>query len=407
MKIKVRPDDFQVEELMRLRMDPRGKYLIYRLEKRLWNTLDVLDFVGRKYRLGNLQRAGLKDRYAHSIQYISAVGAGPKMIEEKNFRLRLMGRSATPVSLDAMIGNRFRIVLRDMTSDELAAVKVNLPRVLKHGFPNYYDEQRFGSARHGEGFIAHKLILGHYNGALKLYMATTSARDDSATRRMKSHFNEHWGDWEACLRTVQAEASTSSSSGRQANAEFAPILRYLAQHPKDFEGALGLIRRDFLEMFLNSYQSYLWNETLSQLIMSFGLKTDAVPYSGGELLFYRELNPKAREFFAGHEIPAASPTTESSSERIDRTLNTVLIREGLTLRDMKLDLRIPGVFFKPFYRSGVVVPQKPQASSAVLDDLYPDHRKMELSFTLPPGSYATILVKRLILGNAPSTVDKP
>ena len=45
------------------------------------------------------------------------------------------------------------------------------------GFPNYHDEQRFGSARLGKGFIARRLIEGDLNEALKLYMATPAAND--------------------------------------------------------------------------------------------------------------------------------------------------------------------------------------------------------------------------------------
>jgi tRNA pseudouridine13 synthase len=383
MKLKVRPDDFRVEELMRLNLRPHGPYSIYKLDKRLWNTLDALDLIQRKYHIHGLARAGLKDRYSHSVQYVSARGEGPKLIQEKNFTLRLIGRSSEPVSLANMTGNRFGLTLRNMTQAEVVAVKRNLPVVLKHGFANYYDEQRMGSARHGEGFIAQKLILGHYNGALKLYMATTSAFDDAETRRFKTRVKEHWGDWRACLK--------------QAKSEYVSVLLYLKDNPKDFEGAVRRVRPDLLELFLNAYQSYLWNETMALLIMSFGLKTVAVPYAAGELLFFLELNSKAREFFSEREIPVASHRTVPGNERIERALNLALVREGLTLRDMKLPFRMQGLFFKPYARKGVVVPEKLKVSEPAEDDLYPGTRKMTLDFRLPPGSYATILVKRLMV----------
>ena len=217
MKLKVLPDDFLVDELMRLNLTPQGPYSIYELEKRLWNTIDALDLIQRKYHLHGLARAGLKDRYSHSVQYASARGEGPKLIQEKNFTLRLIGRSDEPVSLARMTGNRFGLTLRNMTRAEVIAVKRNLPIVLKHGFANYYDEQRMGSARHGEGFIAQKLILGHYNGALKLYMATTSKFDDAETRRFKACVKENWGDRRACLR--------------QAKSEYVSVLLYLKENP--------------------------------------------------------------------------------------------------------------------------------------------------------------------------------
>ena len=368
---------------MRLDFQPRGRFSIYQLEKRLWNTMDALDIIQRKYHLSGLARAGLKDRYSHSTQFVSAVGEGPRLIQEKNFSLRLLGRSAEPVSLDRMIGNRFRLTLRDMKPEEVAAAERNLPVVRKYGFANYYDEQRLGSARHGAGFIAHKLILGHYNGALKLYMATTSSFDDAETRRFKTFVAEHWGDWRACLK--------------QARAEYVSVLLYLKDNPKDFEGAVLRIRHDLLELFLNAYQSFLWNETLAQLIMNFGLKTEAVPYAGGELLFFMELNLEAKEFFREREIPVASHKTVVPNGLVERALNVALTREGLTLRDMKLPFRSRGLFFKPYTRPGVVRPEKLQVIAPAPDDVYPGAKKMTLSFTLPPGSYATVLVKRLMV----------
>jgi tRNA pseudouridine13 synthase len=383
MKLKVRPDDFEVEELMRLTLRPRGRFAIYQLEKRLWNTLDALDLAARKYGLRNIRRGGLKDKYSHSTQYVSASGSGPSRIEEKNLKLRRIGFSDEPVSLDRMIGNRFRIVLRDVKPDELERIRTNLPGVREHGFPNYYDEQRFGSSRHGAGFIAHKLILGHFNGALKLYLATPSAFDDRRTREAKSYLQEHWGEWDNCQRHALPES--------------ARVIHYLAQYPKDFEGAIQEIRRDLLELFVVSYQSWLWNESLAQLIMSFGVPTRSVSYSEGELLFYTGLNPTAREFFNRHELPAASPQAEFTSERIERAVNAVLLREGLTLREMKLKLRIKGIFFKPFIRSGIVHPNRLHVSLPQPDELYPGRQQLELKFVLPPGSYATILVKRLTI----------
>jgi len=383
VKLKVRPDDFRVDELMRLNLQPQGRFSIYQLEKRLWNTMDALDVIQRKYHLKGIARAGLKDRYSHSTQFVSAVGDGPGLIQEENFSLRLLGRSDEPVSLDRMIGNRFRLTLRDMKPEEAAAVERNLPAVRKQGFANYYDEQRLGSARHGAGFVAQKLILGHYNGALKLYMATTSAFDDAETRRFKTYAAEHWGDWRDCLK--------------QAKSEFVSVLLYLKDNPKDFEGAVLRIRHDLLELFLNAYQSYIWNETLAQLVTSFGLKTVAVPYAAGELLFYLELSPEAQEFFRESEIPVASHKAVVPNERIGRALNTALTREGLTLRDMKLPFRSRGVFFKPYTRAGVVKPEKLHVSEPAPDDLYPRMKKMTLSFTLPPGSFATVLIKRLMV----------
>ena len=78
MKLKFRPEDFQVEEMLRLRFTRSGRYSICRLEKRDWSTIDLLRHIERKYRLRRLSRAGLKDRYSCSLQYVSVEGRAPE-----------------------------------------------------------------------------------------------------------------------------------------------------------------------------------------------------------------------------------------------------------------------------------------------------------------------------------------
>ncbi|MEO0077862.1 MAG: tRNA pseudouridine(13) synthase TruD, partial [candidate division WOR-3 bacterium] len=232
MKVKCQPDDFQVVEIVRLRLKPRGAYTIYRLEKRGWNTLDVVSHLETRHGLRRLSRAGLKDRHSRSVQFLSIPGRGPREVRESNYTLRFAGMADEPVSRDVLLGNRFRITLRDLSTDELGRIQAALPSLRRYGVPNYYDEQRLGSARHGQGFIARRLIDGHFNGALRLYLATPSDADDSRTRRQKAALAAVWGDWPRCLNYCSAEAR--------------PALEHLRAHPKQFEKAVALLPRSLL-----------------------------------------------------------------------------------------------------------------------------------------------------------------
>lgn len=98
MKIKCRPEDFRVEGLLQLRLKSRGAYSVYRLEKRNWNALDVIRRLQFKYRFPSVARAGLKDRYSLSIQYLSIPGKGPKRVTEGNYFLTMIGMADEPVN---------------------------------------------------------------------------------------------------------------------------------------------------------------------------------------------------------------------------------------------------------------------------------------------------------------------
>jgi tRNA pseudouridine13 synthase len=383
VRVKVQPEDFRVEELLRLRFSRSGRYSICRLEKRNWSTLEVLKHIERKYRLGRLSRAGLKDRNSCSVQYVSVEGHAPKRIDEGAFSLKHIGYSARPVTRELLLGNRFVIVIRDLTRAEVEAAQQNLPALRTDGFPNYFDEQRFGSARPGKGFIARKLIEGDLDAALKLYMATPALNDDAESRRNTELIAQYWGNWTKCAGLARPE--------------FSPVFQFLRKSPGDLEGAVRRIQHDLLELFVTAYQSFLWNETLVELIRGFGLPARAAGYSQGELLFFTSLSDLARQFFAQHEIPMASPRTVLGQEPVKRAVMVVLAREGIGPRDLRLPMRIEGVFFKPYSRPGLVRPAKFGLSGPKPDELHRGKQKLELSFELPPGSYATMLVRRLLL----------
>uniref|UniRef100_A0A7C4GG74 tRNA pseudouridine(13) synthase TruD n=1 Tax=candidate division WOR-3 bacterium TaxID=2052148 RepID=A0A7C4GG74_UNCW3 len=384
MKVKCRPDDFRVEEVVRLRLKPRGAYSVYRLEKRGWNTLDVIRHLETRHGLRRLSRAGLKDRHSHSTQFLSLPGRGPREIREANYTLRLAGMADAPVTREVLVGNRFRIILRALTDGEREAVRTALPSLRRFGVPNYYDEQRLGSARHGQGFIARKLIDGHFNGALRLHLATPSAADDSRTRRQKAALAANWGDWSRCLDYCPAEAR--------------PALEHLRSHPKDFERAVTLLPRALLELFVNAYQAWLWNETMVALLKELDVPVRMFPYSFGNLAFYNSLSPAAHTYLRRLTIPAAGPKAIFTSERVARVTAEVLAREQLELARLKLRLRLKGLFFKPYPRLAMLQPRRLSLGEAEPDELYPGRSRLTLSFFLPAGSYATVVVKRLSIG---------
>lgn len=383
MKLKVTPEDFIVRERLALKLKPAGAYSVYRLEKRHWNTLDCIDHLARRHGLRPLARAGLKDRHALTTQYLSLPGSGPRLVREANYCLRLVGKADEPVSPALLIGNDFIITVRSLTTTELESFQTNLRLVRQYGLPNYFDEQRFGSARHAEGFIARRLADGHLNGALKLYLATPAATDPPAVRRNKQALAAHWGDWQACARLATNEAK--------------PALDQLARNRNDFAGAIRRLPRALLDLFLNAWQSWLWNETVVELIRSLGVKSSTLDYSQGQLVFWHQLTPEQMKFLSRAVLPTAAPGISFASERVGRAAAAVFERENIKPERLRLPVRIPGVYFKSFERQILLRPTRLHLSAPADDERYPGRSKLRLSFQLPPGSYATIVVKRLSL----------
>ncbi len=382
-KIKVRPEDFIVEELIDVPLADKGAYTILKLDKKYWNTLDVIDFVCRKAKVRRtlFDRAGLKDRYAQSTQYLSFKGDFQQTITETNFTLRPIGKSNRAVNPSMLRGNSFRILIRDLSRSDIGAMDRNMEEVKSHGFPNYFDDQRFGSARHGQGFIAKKLILEHYQGALKLLLCHAYKEDNAAEKRFKGYCMSHWRDWSGCARIAPPQ--------------YRPILHHLMAHPKDFKNALKTIDREYLNLYLLAYQSYLFNETLARIVRDRGEENVNLRYSMGEFTFHRKVRQDRP--LASTRIPMVNEKTVLSGP-VGACIERVLAKEGITLKRMSLaKMRLRGVRFKPFMREAVVSPADISVSDPEPDDLYAGNQKRLVRCTLPAGTYATILIKRLLL----------
>lgn len=153
---------------------------------------------------------------------------------------------------------------------------------------------------------------------------------------------------------------------------------YSKENPTDFVGAMGRIPKKILSIFVHSYQSWLWNEIAARYVKH-GKKVD---YSLGKFIFAEVPNVK---------IPIIGFGTEFSSDVKDIALD-LMEKEGIGLRDFIIR-KIPELSAEGVERDLIVdVDVKHEASE---DELNAGMRKVKLSFTLPKGSYATIVVKAL------------
>ncbi|MEN9452809.1 MAG: hypothetical protein RLZZ369_1868, partial [Pseudomonadota bacterium] len=95
--------------------------------------------------------AGLKDRYAITRQWFSIYlpkGETPDLtqLQHPEFKVLSQSRHVKKLRPGDLLGNRFRIVLRDVTGGPGAidALESNLQSVASQGVPNYFGAQRFG-----------------------------------------------------------------------------------------------------------------------------------------------------------------------------------------------------------------------------------------------------------------------
>jgi tRNA pseudouridine13 synthase len=381
VKIKQRPEDFVVVEISRYTLSPQGAFALYRLLKWDIGTLEALRNLRRAWRLSRSQVSfgGLKDRHARTEQVISVRGGPPTSFEGSAFRVEYLGRSRDPITRSNLEGNRFEIVVRDL--DRIP----DLEPVRRWGLPNYFDDQRFGSLRGTDGdFIGRALVQGDPERALRLAIASPSADDRKAAREVKTRIRDRWGDWAGLERDLPSGPERA-------------VAAYLASHPGAFGRAFELLDQDLRILYVSAYQSWIWNRTLARLLKPLPGAYE-VDYAGGRHVFPPSLSPADHDRLAELRLPLLTPGQAFEGEAAEIT-RRILEEEGVEQKQFRLK-KLEKTFFGKGLRAAWMAPAGLAAVPGD-DDLNPGRRRLRLSFELPKGSYATVLLKRLF--HAPSS----
>lgn len=384
MKLKCRPEDFRVEEHISLRPERSGPFALYRLTKRSLGTLEAIEQVARRWNLAGWQvsHAGLKDRHAETVQWLSIRGGPPRGLRETHWELEYVGACGQPVAPAHIVANRFVVVLRDLATGDLAPLIDALAAAARHGVANYFDNQRFGSLGPSGEFIAQPWCRGDYERALWLALAEPNVHDRPDERDAKQTLRDLWGRWPEC------KAALPRSSRRS-------VITLLADRPGDFKRAFALIRQELRSLYLAAFQSAIWNELLAATIARHTRPEQrrTVRIAGRDVPLALEFDPPAAAELAEATLPLPSARLHLEPGPLRDEIEAAVGRFGLALREVRV--KYPrDAFFSRGDRRCLVRPA--ELSHAVADDeLYPGRQQWTLRFELPRGCYATLLVKQV------------
>jgi len=346
LKVKVSPEDFRVEELLKEEPGDRGEFNYYRLTKRGMESLEAFRVVAKRSRvkLKELLFAGLKDKNAVTTQFVAVKRPLTlKEISMKNLKLEFVGRLGAPPR-KLIYGNRFTVTVRGAPPPDERRVKL----LRELGIPNYYGEQRFTSVREGRPAA---LLVGNPDDFVRL-LFTPAGWESSASRRGKKLF----------LAGRYREASRFFSGWRKE-------LCLFLEKGGSFREGFKLIPVRELEFQFNVLQSYLFNLYLGRLIESSGVSYLKFKYRMGYLYY-----PVGRV-----ELPEALPSYEPGSPFYRELVEELGFDEGPLFKYREL--------FHRFKRRSLVRPEE--------FEFKPFEGGVTFSFTLPPGAYGTNILRFL------------
>ncbi|MFN4260723.1 MAG: tRNA pseudouridine(13) synthase TruD [Gemmataceae bacterium] len=329
-RIKVQPEDFEVEEIPAYEPSGQGEFFYLWIEKRALGALYFQRELARRLGVApsDIGTAGMKDRQAVTRQLVSV----PARIGEQRLaavdgdgiRLLRVSKHNNKLKTGHLRGNRFRILVRDGVAETAERLGPLLDHLRRVGLPNYYGEQRFG--REGQ------------NTAIGLALLRQESLPGTAKDR------NYWRHPERRRLALSAVQSALFNT-------------YLARRLTD-----GLLRR------------VLAGDVMSKW-----------PFGG---LFVVADVPREQERLDRRETVATGPMFgrkmfAAQAEAAQREAE-VLAAAGLTLEH--------------FHGFGKLLPGTRRHNLVYLDDLAAtvEPEGIRLTFSLPAGSYATVLLAELM-----------
>jgi len=149
-RLKVKNEDFRVDEIMPITPSGEGEHLWLKIEKDGSNTDWVAQQLARLAQVKSMavSYAGMKDRHAVTTQWFSIHLPGiesPDLseLQDAEFKILEQSRHNRKLKRGALTGNRFQIRVTELSGD-LDELELRLQKIKQQGVPNYFGEQRFG-----------------------------------------------------------------------------------------------------------------------------------------------------------------------------------------------------------------------------------------------------------------------
>jgi len=381
--IKECPEDFRVDEIPLYAPCGEGEHVFARLRKRGIATFEAVRQVAE--RLGIPERyvtyAGLKDARAVTSQWISIFGVTEEAVEAvrlPNLELGEARRHANRLKLGHLRGNRFDIVVRNAEPGSLPRARAIMDVLLRRGVPNYYGEQRFGVR--GDGHLYGRALLRRdYQGFLDRMLGgppgTTLDERILESRRL---YDE--GKLEAAYDSMPIKKRAEKKA-------LGALVRF-----GDVETAVRAIPKRMRQIYASSFQSWLFNrilvqrlETIDQLLegdLAYLHRSGRVfRVEDAELEQPRctafEVSPSGPMFGSRMTAPGGKPG-EMEAEVLDSTgllPKQFKTEQGLHMKGLRRSLRIP-------------------LREVCLEPI--DETAYRVRFTLPSGSFATVVLAELL-----------
>ncbi|MGC8670046.1 MAG: tRNA pseudouridine(13) synthase TruD [Candidatus Micrarchaeia archaeon] len=395
--IKNSPEDFVVQEIAlngsvieankvytssMLGMDnPDGKFAVFVLQKKDWNTIQALRAIAKKFRRGikSVGFAGTKDRTSISTQLCSLYGVKSEELQKihiKDIQINGAWNSSNAVKLGDLLGNKFEVLIRGVSENDYSIAKDIKEELDSLGvFPNYFGDQRFG-VRKNNFEIGLSMLKGDFESAAMRFLTDSSNELSTDAVEARKRLIEEM-DFKKALNYFPRYLKYERF-----------VIEYLSKYPGNYANAIRRLPRTLSLMFVHSVEDTIFNRELEHR-----LKEHRIAPEHGDMVcsisgkFYDLKSTHIFENIEENVIPVANIVGyDSKPNEFEKNMLEEL---GLSLEDFKLN-GMPELNCKGSFRA-LFAPFKDLSLSHTSSD-----EVLKLAFSLPSGSYATVFIDEFL-----------
>lgn len=394
-RIKDRAEDFFVEELSLYEPSGEGTHTYFVIEKRGMTTMAAVQSVARA--LGRQSRdighAGLKDARAVTRQTLSVEHIDPDRVSTLDIpglKVLSVTQHRNKLKRGHLRGNRFVLKIRETDPTALPRAMTIMEVLADTGVPNYFGPQRFG-VRGDNWLIGRSVIRGDFDQAMSVMLGEPGTLDHGDVLKARRLYD---------AGQLQDAADAWPYHHNQQRRACRAILKSNG----DFRCGWRAIDRTLRGLFVSAYQSHLFNQVLADRMGGLNCIEAgdlAWKHANGACFRVQDVaaeQPRCQSFeisptgpLFGHRMTEASGLPGQRESRIlaaeGLELSSFRTRDGVSADGVRRPLRVPLI-------------------SPALDDGTDEWGHfLRLSFTLPPGSYATCVVREVCKEAAESSID--
>jgi tRNA pseudouridine13 synthase len=340
----------------------KGDYAVYHLTKKNIDTNHAVSDIFKKKGI-RLKALGLKDSFAVTKQFLCANNKGHAIDDysSSKYSLKKLGFVNKPLTKKNMVGNHFKI--------KITGSKDNIQEFHEQNkILNFYGYQRFGSKRPVTHLIGKAMLQRDFDKTINLILSFTSPYDSKENNEIREK-----------LRDSKNYAKYLDLLPTQMDIEKIVLKEMIASGNSQL--SVKKIPLSLRRFYIQAYQSYLFNRTLSS------------SFEGGENLFDSQegdvcfdSKDKLGKYVKGGEQRLSIPFVGYSyykKTRFDYYISKILELEEISPKDF---------FIKEMQE---ISNEGGFRQSAVGCSNYSSHHDM-IEFTLSRGSFATIVLREIM-----------